>query len=96
MFHEIAGENSKREIRCGDFNAHNNLWGSSYTDKLKECYSEFERSKNMEGDIDEYTDTITASMYIPISKISGKRKIVPWWNDECSKNEIELLKKKES
>lgn len=59
MFHEIAGENSKREIRCGDFNAHNNLWRSSFTDKLKECYSEFERSKNMEGDIDEYTDTIT-------------------------------------
>lgn len=26
----------------------------------------------------------TASMYVPLSKVS-KRKDVPWWNNECSK-----------
>lgn len=32
MFHEV-GENSQIEIWCGHSHAHNNLWGSSSTDK---------------------------------------------------------------
>lgn len=34
MFCEIAGDNSKIEIWCGDCNAHNSLWGSSHIDKM--------------------------------------------------------------
>ena len=32
IFDEISGELSSREILCGDFNAHSNLWGSRQTD----------------------------------------------------------------
>lgn len=32
MFHEISGNIGRREIWCGDFNAHNTLWGSECTD----------------------------------------------------------------
>lgn len=53
----------------------------------------------MEGNIVECTDTNmivrTASVFVPISKISGKRKVVLWRNDQCSeaiKNKIKLLK----
>lgn len=32
MFDEISGELGSTEIWCGDFNAHNSLWGSTHTD----------------------------------------------------------------
>lgn len=31
-FHMISENVSRREICCGDFNAHNTLWGSDHTD----------------------------------------------------------------
>ncbi len=32
----ISGQGYRREIWCGDFNAHKNLWGSKHTDKNDE------------------------------------------------------------
>lgn len=32
MFEEINGKENQREIRGGDFNAHNSLWGGDCAD----------------------------------------------------------------
>ena len=32
IFKEIAGNKHRKEVWCGDFNAHNSLWGSNHTD----------------------------------------------------------------
>lgn len=39
-FHEISESVDRREIWCGDFNAHNTLWGSDYTDTNGEVVEE--------------------------------------------------------
>lgn len=31
-FNDIMQRNGNREIWCGDFNAHNSVWGSDHTD----------------------------------------------------------------
>jgi len=183
-FHKISESVDSREIWCGDFNAHNTLWGSDHTDnngevveefieerslyclndgrgtrvdvirnsvscldltlvnmsnicewdikndtnigsdhfpiicsmdfdmyiqegyvierwcfpkanweKFKELCIEYTERISMEGDVNSCAAAVTsmiisaATTCIPKSTVNEKKKIVPWWNDEC-KNAI--------
>lgn len=182
IFQDIIPSVNRREIWCGDFNAHNNLWGSNHTDKNGElveelmderslvcindgsgtrvdatrnlvscldlrlvsgnlsnscewkilnnintgsdhymilctinfelhiqegyrierwcfskaewekfrvCCKEYAKTIAMEGDVNTCTSAVScsiinaASTCIPKSIMKGKRKMVPWWNNEC-------------
>ena len=54
------------------------------------CHESAELS-SMEGNIEECANEVTQLIHnaalnsIPIKEIEGKRKIVPWWNEECTK-----------
>ena len=184
MLNEIGGSSHVREIWCGDFNAHNTLWGSEHTNangeiieqlmedriltclndgsgtridvrtnrtscldltivsgkmsslcewnvmsdnnlgsdhfpiicslnfelyvqegydierwcfgkadwnKFVKCCIEYCEDLSMDGDIDYCAGSVTAMITraatasIPKKSISGKKKSVPWWNEECTR-----------
>lgn len=60
-------------------------------DTFREYCIEQASSISMDGNIEECASVVTnlilnaALKSIPISSITGNRKVVPWWNEECTK-----------
>lgn len=47
VFKEMMGEERHREVWCGDFNAHNSLWGSDHTDNNGTVVEEMMDTRNL-------------------------------------------------